>query len=115
MNRLQRAVELRDIAIAIVRAHGKWLVTRGGPKLLIYYDKASKLSISYRSPVQELPGDPPPAVPHPKPFSLRSLPYGIEVFQGPRMFNVDWADDGRMNVFTYNPGPWEGDLFKLVA
>ena len=115
MGRIQRAMELRHIAIAVVKARGRWHEMRSGPHLLIYHDEVSKLTITYRSPSRTLPGDAPTAVPHPGLPSFRNLPYGIEVFQGRKMLNVEWADDGGMNILGYTPGSWEGDLSKLAA
>lgn len=35
------------------------------------------------------------------------LPYGLEVWHGPKVLRVLWADDGRSQVDSFIRGPWE--------
>ena len=50
---LERAVTLRECALAVVKAHGAWESVQYGPNSLAYREGA--LTIAYRSPFQKLP------------------------------------------------------------
>ena len=116
---IAKCIELRDLAVALVRDRGVWKAARVGPQLLIYHDVQSRFTIVYRAPLQMLAKIHPP-----KPWrifsateeeSLRSLPYGIDIWRGRKRLSVEWADDGRFNVINYVPGPWQDELRKLLS
>jgi hypothetical protein len=114
----KRAIELRDLALAVVKARGAWQATRGGPNLLYYRDDA--LNIAYRSPFQK----PPPLSREVVRLAMNygmmpeiNLPHGLDIWQKGKpgkVLNIEWSDNGAVIVVSYKSGPWEQALHKLV-
>jgi hypothetical protein len=107
MTKNERAVQLRDLALRVIKARGTWPSFGGGPRLLTFNDVGlSGLSISYRTPFQRLP--PPPeflkylAARDGKTAS-KNLPYGLDVWQDRKVLNVEWSDNGRVDVVATRP------------
>lgn len=46
----ERAIELRNLALSVVKTRGAWQGTGRGPNLLMFHD--NNLRIAYRSPFQ---------------------------------------------------------------
>lgn len=42
------------------------------------------------------------------------LPYGIDVWQGKKVFSQEWADDGRTRVISFKRGAWEAAFLALA-
>ena len=70
------------------------------------------VTISYRTPFQPLP-----------PLSQfmryqiarlggkESLPYGLDIwFAHKKVLNVEWNDEGLIEIISYRPGEWEDQL-----
>jgi hypothetical protein len=90
-----RAVELRDIALAVVKARGKWESVRRGPNM--YVSRCGPLTIAYRGPFQKLPSPEGEVVAQ----SLRqSPPMGKALTQ--------WGDMSKKEIMRCSVRRWQG-------
>ena len=112
MSKQERAIELRDLALTVVRAHGSWQSLGNKLRLLTY--NSDDLRIALQTAFQLLPSHVPPLAKYlaaqrgmPSPVNL---PYVIDVWDGGKVLSVQWADDGAVLVVSYKPGTWERDL-----
>jgi hypothetical protein len=113
---LERAVTLRDCALAVVKAHGAWESVQYGPNSLAYREGA--LTIAYRSPFQKLPALSAKVVRQAINFGLQpvaNLPHGLDIWCNGKVLNIDWSDAGEVAVIGYKPGAWEQELERLGA
>jgi hypothetical protein len=112
----ERAIQLRDLAVAVVRARGMWqevsgrrvLEFRHGDWCMILRTPFQKLHDAPRESEKywaALEGRPPRGL---------NLPYGVDVWCGPKVLNVEWDDNGLVDVIGYKPGSWERELEKLA-
>ena len=53
-NKHERAIELRDLALSVVKARGAWMKTKPGWPNVLAFDSGD-LRIAYRSPFQKMP------------------------------------------------------------
>ena len=117
MTRDQRAIQLRDAALALLRRSGKWH-HYASYSLLTYQN--DELKIIYRTPLlrwSEKTGPDDREIKQYGPYtasqlpqhSNKSLPYTLNVWWGGRrkVLNIEWADDGPVEFGTYKPGAWE--------
>ena len=112
MSKRDRAIELRELSLTVVRAHGSWQ-TAGNRLRLLTCDRGD-LRIALQTPFQQQPSQ----VPSPAKYlaaqsgkpSAVNLPYVIDVWDGGKVLSVQWADDGTVLVVSYKPGVWERDL-----
>src|SRR5690242_19244808 len=110
--RRECAIQLRDLAVAIVRHRGSWYSWAGkrGNEFRSLQYRADELCIAYRTPFQ-----PPPSVPDYIKYMAaaydlgapRNLPYGIDVWSPRKVLNIEWEDGGEIRVVSYRPGQWE--------
>lgn len=113
--RMERAIELRDLAMTALRRPDAWeRLTASFDRLRAY--RWDDLLVTLRTPFQRGPMPPLP------PFNLsdtaapENLASGIEVcWHECIQFNIQWADDGRACLVCYQPGEWERVLQRLAA
>jgi hypothetical protein len=115
MTMRERALQLRDIALDIVRQRGSLEPTGdGGLRLLVFRD--GDLGIALRTPFQR-----PPPVPEAMKYWAAmtgrhvDLPYGLDVWFPKKVLNVEWADDGRAVIVCFRRGEWERRLEALAG
>ena len=116
VNKQDRAIELRDLALSVVKARGAWQGTWGGAGLLTYRDGG--LIIAYRSPFQQLPQPSGEVVRKAMAYGVmppKSLPYGLDIWAPRKVLNIEWSDAGDIAVRDYKAGPWEQELERLAA
>jgi len=109
-----RAIMLRNLALAAVRARGQWKECSGGPKFLTL--EADGLIIAYRSPFQKLPPDSGETVRLAMVYGVMpkdNLPHGLDVWHGGKVLNIEWSDGGEIDVRSYKAGPWEKAIEAL--
>lgn len=41
------------------------------------------------------------------------MPYGLDVWHGPKVFRMLWSDDGHYEVVNFIRGPWEPAALAL--
>jgi hypothetical protein len=116
MTRNERAIQLRDLALPIVQARGKMVPTKIGSSVLAYNDK--KFEMIYRTPF--------PKLPHGPEFlkylaalqrrTIANLPYGLDIWRTGigKVLNIEWSDDGSVDVVSYRTGEWEFELKNLA-
>jgi hypothetical protein len=112
MPRRERAVQIRDLALLIMRdraAADFWQTISGQQFRML---EADDLRITLRTPFQRMPAAPPAA---PLLTGLArcdhvSFPHGLDIWHKRKVFNVEWSDDGRLDVVSYRPGEWESML-----
>jgi len=112
-----RAIELRDLALTLVKARGGWQ-EGGGPKSFEY--RVASLTVAHRSPFQKLPalgGDVVRAARAHGRMAKNNLPHGLDIWWRPdgKVLNVEWSDNGEVIVVGYKPGLWEQELERLAA
>jgi hypothetical protein len=94
MSKRERAIELRDLALTVVRAHGSWQ-TAGNKLRLLTCDRGD-LRIALQTPFQQQPSQAPPpakylATQSGRPSSV-NLPYLIEVWDGGKVVQIpNWG------------------------
>ena len=117
MTKLQRAIKLRDLALPVVVKRGAWETTEGASvahvNVLSYRD--SGFAIFYRMPSQSIPQSSDSTV-VPQKAANGNLPYGLDIWFGEKVLNIEWADDGTVELRDYKPGrSWERRLSKVSA
>jgi hypothetical protein len=96
MTRKQRAIELRDLALLAIKT--------GGAQTCADINSAMRecpndLYIHHRT-VPYLPAGVP----------SRNLQYGLDIWSGRKVLNIEWSDDGEVKVVSYRPGQWEREV-----
>jgi hypothetical protein len=113
--RIKRAIVIRDKALNMLRNRGTWQTIRGpGAKsirVLMY--KATDLKMMHRTPFQRF-GETPDYAKYLAALygsnRTYNLPYALDVWSGKKVLNIEWADDGRVDLVSYKPGDWERAL-----
>src|SRR5215831_8632516 len=102
----ERPIELRDLAVALVKdrgvSHDGWFTWAETPKGGFLPEKDGLL-VQHWTPLT-------------KTSRPRLLPYGVTVSLRDgetmkMMLDVEWADDGGIRVMEYKPGDWERRLW----
>ncbi len=47
--------------------------------------------------------------------SRERTPYCFEIWRPGKVLNIEWTEEGLINVVTYKEGPWEAELMALVV
>jgi hypothetical protein len=40
-------------------------------------------------------------------------PYSLKIWQGKKVFSLEWADDGRTYIVSFKRGAWEAEFLAL--
>jgi hypothetical protein len=112
--RMTTALDLRDAALRVIGRIGRWEAF-GDMKLLSA--RAEGLAISYRTPFQRMPeandaqkyraaqlGR----------IAPKNLPYGLDIWAPNKVMNLEWDDEGNIELVSLRRGPWELELITLV-
>jgi hypothetical protein len=99
-SKMDRAVELFELAIAVLKARGSWESTKSG--LSFFCCTEDQLKISYREPL------------------LPVLPHGLDIWdtsRGPKnVLSVEYNEnDGSVAIVSCHLGTWEARLEKLAC
>jgi hypothetical protein len=120
--RRERAIRLRDLALALLKVKGDWRPLEAGDfdEVNVLHYQSEDLRIVYRTPFQVLPGS--GLTDEMKYFAAQrittdryDLPYGIDIWCPEKVLNIIWADDGLVSLDTYKPGAWEQQLEAETA
>jgi hypothetical protein len=98
-SRHQRAVELRDIALTIVQQRGKEQPVRGRSPALVYREGKGRRSIRIAYRIE------------PK----RGMRQTLDITLRAGLLSIEWSDDGRVEVLSYKPGPWERQIADMAS
>jgi hypothetical protein len=118
MTTMERAIALRDLAIAVLRQPGAWERVTVELDFRVRAYRWNDLLVTLRTPFQR--GSMPPVPQLAKDLTDTAapdnLPYGIDVcWREHKQLNIGWADDGRGCLVCYQPGEWEHMLERLAA
>lgn len=110
--RRERVTLLRDAAMRVVRSKGIWDL-RSEPPFLCF--ESSELRLNYRGP-QEFFGL--PDISYNDLLSKRfpnSRRFGLDVYgTGHKTMNLEWDDDGEVEIVSFKRGAWEEVLLSLA-
>jgi hypothetical protein len=116
--RLSRAIEIRDHVLPLVRARGApqrfqvgqdFVSATQWEHAVFTFGLWVPNKMPLRSPIDYAMAvvlrD---AVEH-------ALPFGLDIWRGVtgKVLSMDWADDGRVNLISIRPGPWESEVLAL--
>lgn len=111
----ERALEIRDYLLPLVRKHGTIQVQSGAVRVTKF--SVEPWCLDYWTPFNDLSAEEAasPAYRHAldRQRSLPGLPYGLDVWNGEKVLTVQWADTGRFIVTTFIRGAWETDALAL--
>jgi|SRR5580692_1125256 hypothetical protein len=111
--KLARIEGLRAGALRVVKELGNWTrIKMGDSDRPIMGAELGDVKILLRTPFQPLP---------PMNQFMRyqsallggkeNLPYGLDIwFARKKVLNVEWNDEGLIQIRSYRPGEWEGQL-----
>jgi hypothetical protein len=103
---VERAIVLRDLALALVKKQGSW--HQAGPARLLIAEQGD-LMIAHRAPFQKVP-------PVSASVEYGAKPFAIDVWHNEKsVLFVEWDDQGATDVVTYRPGDWEHELEAWCA
>jgi hypothetical protein len=105
----ERLKNTRATALRLVEEKGRWERARGRSWFAARHDL---LEISYSTPFQRF------HLEDEKTRIMRllvggkpNLPYGLNVWHlNKKVMNVEWDDEGNLEVICYKPGDWEAAL-----
>jgi hypothetical protein len=110
------AIQLRDAVLAILQRSSE---SHHYANYSTLTDQGHSVRIVYRTPFLRLPEKSGASDRETKQYgpytatqlhqhSKKSLPYTLNVWCGRRkVLNIEWADDGTVELGTYEPGDWE--------
>ena len=111
-----RAIAIRDHLLPLIRVHGAMQEVSGAAGHLAVW-KAGSLTCTVRSPFTAWPAEAPPAAAYDQALSRQrakpALPWGLQVWHGHTVLNLQWDDDGGVEVVSFTRGPWEDDALAL--
>jgi hypothetical protein len=108
--KLARARELRDAAVALAQHFGVW-ETASNIKFLSA--RVATLRISYRTPFQRTPGPGDQLKLLGAVHGLgvpKNMDYGLDVWAQKKVMNVEWNSAGDFVLVSFHPGEWETEL-----
>lgn len=111
-----RAIAIRDHVLPLLRQHGTVEVQRDVVRLTEL--RIRTWVFRFWTPFNELGREEAssPGYRHAieKQRSKKSLPYGLEISEGPaRIFRILWSDDGTVDVAEFVRGQWEDEVLGL--
>jgi hypothetical protein len=95
MFKRERAIELRDLALVVVKRRGQVMPFGKGSAKRFYRDGSGRrsITIAYRIPERGC--------------------HDLDITTRTGLLKIEWSDDGRVNVVSYKPGAWEQRLAEL--
>lgn len=116
MTKLTRATELRDIALQLLASAGTWVESRrqdGTPVRCLEF-RRDGITIIYRTPFQKVFSEPSDSLKYRAALlgldCKTNLPYGLDIWSGRKVMNIEWDDRGRVDLVSFKRGPWEQHL-----
>ena len=109
-----RAEELRDAAFWVLERHGEWKPC-GSRDLYMLTADVNDLLILHRTPFQKLfkPSERMKYMAAVLGQSPRTLPYGLEIWHGKKVFSIDWDDAEGVEIRSFTRGEWEDRLLDV--
>ncbi len=109
-----RAEELRDAAFWVLERHGEWKPC-GSRTLHMLTADVGNLLILHRTPFQKLfkPSERMKYTAAVLGQSPRTLPYGLDIWHGKKVFSMDWGDAEEVEIRSFTRGEWEDRLLAV--
>ncbi len=109
-----RVEELRDAAFRVLERHGEWKPC-GSRTLHMLTADVSSLLILHRTPFQKLfkPSERMKYMAAVLGQSPRTLPYGLDIWHGKKVFSIDWDDAEGVEIRSFTRGEWEDRLLTV--
>lgn len=116
MSRIERAAQLHDAAVSLLRANGVLRRYPGIPVTILTASVAG-LSLALRPPISRSPQADEGLRYMPALVGRANidLPHGLDVWAGPKVLSLEWDHDGRIEVRSFRRGPWEDLLLSEAA
>ena len=115
-NRTERAVAIRDHLLPLIRVQGAMEETGGSGARMVMW-KAGRFAFALRSPFTAwgIKASPPGSYSAAlaKQRANPVLPWGLDVWHGRKVLSLQWDDAGRVEVTSFNRGPWEAEALAL--
>ncbi len=115
-DRTARALAIRDHLLPLIRAHGAMReISKGGLRMVAW--KAGRFAFALRSPFTSWPDVAPDsyAAALAEQRAGPVLPWGLDVWHGCKVLSLQWDDAGRVEVISFNRGPWEDEALAMRA
>ena len=117
-NEAARALAIRDHLLPLIRSHSTMQEVSGmaGRPAVC---KVGSFTCTLRGPFTPWPAEAPPVTSYEQAISRQrakpALPWCLEVWHGHTVLNLQWEDDGTVEVISFTRGPWEDDALALQA
>lgn len=121
MTKLTRAIELRDTALQLLASAGTWAESRrqdGTPVRCLEF-RRDGIEMIHRTRFQRVFAEPSDSAKYGAALLgldwKRNLPYGLDIWAGQKVLNIEWDNQGRVELVSLKRGCWEQDLVALMA
>lgn len=113
--RVKAAIEVRNAALWILKRFGEFQEIQGSYPHLRWSE--GNLIISHRTPFQRMiraGGSYEAALAGQSPLNLR---YGLDIWDRAvgKVLNVEWDDDGKVELVSFRRGDWEAQILSIPA
>jgi hypothetical protein len=107
---IERAITIRDHALDLALARGK---RQAFENMIILTWHEEPWWITHRKVIRRKSDDQSTrAQQMQSPQKKGPLPYGLDVWREAKVLGIDWSDDGRVSVITFERGAWEDELLS---
>jgi hypothetical protein len=110
-------VELRDAALALLQRHGTLEPVANVGQMNILTAAVGHIRLAHRTPFQPLPDEKAAQTyteARLQKAAQPTLPYGLDVWAGPKVLSLQWDASDEVMVVSYKPGDWEDELKQAV-
>jgi hypothetical protein len=113
MTKTEDALMIRDLARRVLGAKGQWQSVGKSNFLTV---QETGLRILLRTPFQKFPqpDERMKFLVAARDYKL-NMPYGLDIWAPLKVLNLEWDDDGSVEVITFKRGEWEAQLATLAA
>jgi hypothetical protein len=115
-NAVARALAIRDHLMPLIRVYGAMQEVSGTAGHVAVW-QAGSFTCTVRSPFKARPAEVPPDASYERAASRQraksALPWCLEVWHGHTVLNLQWRDDGTVEVISFTRGPWEDAALAL--
>lgn len=121
MTKLTRATELRDAALHFLALAGTWAESRRQDGTIVRFleFRGDGISVMYRTPFQKVFSAPSDSRKYLAALlgvdCEKNLPYGLDIFVGRKVLNIEWDNKGRIDLVSFKRGEWETRLEGLAS
>ncbi len=115
-DRRQRVAALREVALRLLDREGTWEPVRNADMNFLIA-KSGEFQVLHRTPFQKLPEAPERVRYYAAVLGTdyRNLPYGLDIYQGAKVLNIEWCDRDEIRIVSFRRGDWEDKFLKLAT